>query len=123
MYDLSSTDQWYLTGIDDFIKLARANAEDSQPVFCPCKDCKNTRKWGDVEHIRLHLITRGFMRDYTIWTLHGEVGQNVAQENNDDVPMPNVSLNAFLPIDDYQCYIVPVPTNDNVFRNTFVDDT
>jgi hypothetical protein len=63
------------------------------------------------------------MRDYTIWTLHGEVGQNVAQENNDDVPMPSVSLNAFLPIDDYQCYTVPVPTNDNVFRNTLVDDT
>jgi hypothetical protein len=63
------------------------------------------------------------MRDYTIWTLHGEVGQNVAQENNDDVPMPSVSLNTFLPIDDYQCYTVPVPTNDNVFRNTLVDDT
>ena len=96
MYDLSHTDPRYLTGIDDFIKRARANAGDSHLVFCPCKDCKNTRKWGDVEHIRLHLITRGFMRNYTIWTLHGEVGQNV----NDDVPMPSASLNALLPVHD-----------------------
>jgi hypothetical protein len=29
------------------------------------------------------------MRDYTIWTSHGEVGQNVAQENNDDVTIRN----------------------------------
>ena len=116
MYDLSRTDPRYLTGIDDFIKRARANAGDSYLVLCPCKDCKNTRKWGDMEHIRLHLITRGFMRNYTIWTLHGEVGQNI----NDDVPMPSVSLNALLPVHDCTEH---VPTNDDVFMNTLADDT
>ena len=73
-----------------------------------------------MEHIRLHLITRGFIRNYTIWTLHGEVGQNVAQECNDDEPMPSVSLNALLHVHDYTKH---VPTNDDVFMNTLADDT
>ena len=38
------------------------------------------------------LITRGFMPYYTIWTMHGEVGVNVLQENDDDVDMPDVAI-------------------------------
>ena len=40
----------------------------------------------------MHLITRGFMPNYTIWTMHGEVGVNVVQKNDDDVDMPDVAI-------------------------------
>ena len=32
------------------------------------------------------------MANYTIWTMHGEVGVNVLQENDDDVDMPDVAI-------------------------------
>ena len=32
------------------------------------------------------------MPNYTIWTMHGEVGVNVLRENNDDVDMPDVAI-------------------------------
>jgi hypothetical protein len=31
------------------------------------------------------------VRDYTIWSKNGEVGENVLQENFDDVIIPNVA--------------------------------
>ena len=32
------------------------------------------------------------MPNYTIWTMHDEIGVNVLQENDDDVDMPNVAI-------------------------------
>jgi len=34
---------------------------------------KNLRKFVNVEQIRFHLITRGFVKDYTIWSKHVKV--------------------------------------------------
>ena len=42
-----------------------------------------------MEVIRCHFITRGFMTDFTIWSRHWEVGENVPQETFDDVIMPD----------------------------------
>ena len=64
----------------------------------------------------MHLITKGFMPIYTIWTMHGEVGVNVLWENDDDVEAihdtdeePGVNTE-------------PMATINNVFRNTLADD-
>jgi hypothetical protein len=35
-------------------------------------DCKNVVVFDDTEKIISHLICRGFMKDYMIWTKHGE---------------------------------------------------
>ena len=32
------------------------------------------------------------MPNYTIWTMHDEVGVNVLQENDNDVDMPDVAI-------------------------------
>ena len=32
------------------------------------------------------------MPNYTIWTMHGKIGVNVLQENDDDVDMPDVDI-------------------------------
>jgi hypothetical protein len=37
------------------------------------------------------LITRGFTKDYTIWSKHEKVGENVPQETFDDAIMPDVA--------------------------------
>ena len=89
---LSRTDKRYMHGVSQFITNAKAHARNENLVFCPCKDCMNQRKWAQIESIRMHLITRGFMPNYMIWTMHGEVGVNVPQENEDDVAMPDVAI-------------------------------
>ena len=38
---LSQTDKRYMHGVSQFITDAKAHAENGNPVFCPCKDCKN----------------------------------------------------------------------------------
>ena len=48
----------------------------------------NQRKWAQIESVRMHLITRGFVPNYMIWIMHGEAGVNVPQKNDDDVAMP-----------------------------------
>jgi hypothetical protein len=63
-----------------------ADAGDGQLVFCPCRYCNNVRKWVNVEEIQYHLITKKFMRDYTLWTNHGEVGENVDGDKVPDLP-------------------------------------
>ena len=82
---LSRTDKRYMHGVSQFITDAKAHAGNGNPIFCPCKDCKNHRNFRQIESILSHLITRGFMPNYTIWTMHCEVGVNVLQENDDDV--------------------------------------
>ena len=42
-------------------------------IFCPCVDCENKLAWEDSTVIRSHLINRGFKKNYTIWTKHGEI--------------------------------------------------
>lgn len=44
---------------------------------CPCVRCKLRSNWKLAEEVQLHLLDQGFMKDYGVWTGHGEVGQNV----------------------------------------------
>jgi hypothetical protein len=103
--------------VSKFIADARADAGDGNPAFCPCKDCMNQRKWERVEFVRMHLITRGFMPNYTICSMHGEVGVNDLQENNDDVAMPDVALHEAVTNEE------PMATVNDVFMNMLADDT
>ena len=89
---LSRTNNRFMQGVGKFLTIAKAHAGNGNPVFFPCKDCMNQTKWAQTESIRSHLITKGFMPNYTIWTMHGEVGVNVLQENDDDVDMPDIAI-------------------------------
>jgi len=101
----------------------KADAGDGNLVFCPCKDCKNERKWGRIESVRMHLITKGFMPNYTMWSRHGEVGENVPQENNDDVAMPDVAVHESVTNKETGVNTQPVATVNDVFRNILADHT
>ena len=117
---LSRTDKQYMHGVSQFITDAKAHAGNENPVFRSCKDCKNQRNFCQIESIRSHLITRGFMPIYTIWTMHGEVGVNVPQENDDDVDMPDVVIHDT--DEEPGVNTESMATVNNVFRNTLADE-
>ena len=53
--------------------------------------------------------------------MHGEVGVNVLQENNDNVDMPDVAIHDT--DEEPGVNTEPMATVNNVFRNTLADDT
>jgi len=62
--------------------------------------------------------------------MHGEVGENVMQENNDDVAMSDIAIHEAVTNDDDVAMpnitgvnTQPLATVNDVFRNTLADDT
>ena len=54
-------------------------------------------------------------------TMHGDVGVNVLQENDDDVDMPDVAIH--YADEESGVNTEPMAIVNNVFRNTLADDT
>ena len=66
------------------------------------------------------------MPNNTIWTMHGEVGVNVPQENDNDVAMPNVAMPdvAIHDADEKpSVHMESMAIVNDVFRTTLADDT
>ena len=66
----------FKSGLSSFITFARENAIEYGPdrFKCPCAKCGNIGVQ-DMHTIIMHLFRKGFMRCYTVWTEHGEVGE------------------------------------------------
>nr|AAM92812.1 putative transposon protein [Oryza sativa Japonica Group] len=66
----------YSNEVSKFIGIAKAHAEKNnmRKIICPCADCKNEIVWDfdDAFKVKEHLVTRGFMDEYEIWTRYGE---------------------------------------------------
>ena len=45
-------------------------------MWCPCKDCRNMKKFELSCTVHAHLIIRGFMAGYICWNKHGQEGIN-----------------------------------------------
>jgi hypothetical protein len=58
-----------------FVSLLKrhANSQNKTGIFCPCVDYENKIAWPDSKVVQSHLIKRGFKRNYTVWTKHGEI--------------------------------------------------
>ena len=74
----------YVQGVQKFIECAREHmrVRDDRSIPCPCCDCQNVRREITVEAIKEHLITRGFVKGYNRWVMHGESKEdacNIAQ--------------------------------------------
>ena len=98
MYSEKLTVDWVL-GIDSFVKAARVyagnNVVSSQGcIHCPYVNCKNEKAFRihDVEQIRSHLLSRGFMKNYEVWNMHGEEGDNLPEETIQG-PLPETTVN------------------------------
>ncbi|KAL6641029.1 hypothetical protein ACP70R_019210 [Stipagrostis hirtigluma subsp. patula] len=75
MYDAPRCGEKYIKEVSNFIQAAKKDAfskkTDSKYIRCPCVDCKNLIMW-ESSTIQAHLIMRGFVKDYTCWSEHGE---------------------------------------------------
>ncbi|XP_042757967.1 uncharacterized protein LOC111879186 [Lactuca sativa] len=94
MYGIKRSCDEYLACLSGFLKVAEENRvnKGENYIWCPCVDCQNCCMYTDSAKIEEHLIIRGFMRDYTCWSRHGEilVDHNVApSEYNDDIDDTN----------------------------------
>ena len=63
------------------------------------------------------------MSNHTIWSMHREVDENVPQENNDDVAMPDVALHKTVTNEEAGVNMQHVATVNDMFRNTLADNT
>jgi hypothetical protein len=73
MHNLSRLDPSYMSEVLRFIDVGTKHAwrTKTKHIYCPCMDCK-TVVFDDTYQIISHLVCRGFVKDYTIWTKHGE---------------------------------------------------
>ena len=60
--------------VSKFIDIVKAHAEKNNKrwIYCPCARCKNEMLWAYLTTVMEHLVSRGFMDNYVIWTHHGE---------------------------------------------------
>jgi hypothetical protein len=74
MYNLSRLDSSYISEVHRFIDVATEHAWRTKikHIYCPCMDCKNVVVFDDINQIISPLVCRGFVKDYTVWTKHGE---------------------------------------------------
>ena len=64
-------DKRYKLGVDEFLKFAYRNKEDSSKIPCPCKKCNNFRMLDKVMVFR-HLMQWWITLEYDRWIYHGE---------------------------------------------------
>src|ERR1043165_2450413 len=86
----------YITGVNNFLEVAVANKENGF-MCCPCTMCGYTKSYSERKTLHIHLVYKGFMPHYNVWTKHGEIGvmmeDNEEEEYNDNyVPLNMVML-------------------------------
>jgi hypothetical protein len=71
----------YIKGVDAFIDFIKKDMLDNirGNLCCPCKHCKNEKRYHTDDMLRSHSIKHGFMEDYRCWNKHGEEGLNEAE--------------------------------------------
>src|ERR1043165_6087827 len=86
----------YITGVNNFLEVAVANKENDF-MCCPCTTCGNTKSYSERQTLHIHLLYKGFMPHYNVWTKHGEI--RVMMEDNEEeeyddnyVPLNTVML-------------------------------
>jgi hypothetical protein len=56
----------YIKGLDAFINFVKKDMLDNvrENLCCPCKHCKNEKKYRTYDVLMSYLIKHGFMEDY-----------------------------------------------------------
>ena len=89
MYGSRHTSE-YIKGVHDFLEVAEANKQNGF-MCCPCPICGNTKSYSDRKILHTHLLYKGFMPHYNVWTRHGEIGvmmEDGEEEEYDDNYVP-----------------------------------
>jgi Transposase-associated domain len=84
MYKIKRNTIEYLRGIDQFLECASEDMRNrgARTLVCPCEDCQNLRRFGNIKQVRDHLIRREFMDRYTRWVWQGENIETVDNTEN-----------------------------------------
>ncbi|KAK1352048.1 hypothetical protein POM88_053762 [Heracleum sosnowskyi] len=63
----------FVNGVENFMEyvISRPSSLDGINIQCPCFNCKNIKFW-NAETVKLHLLKKGFVRNYYEWDRHGE---------------------------------------------------
>ena len=80
----------YIKGLHNFLEVAEANKQNGF-MCCPCPICGNTKSYSDRKILHTHLLYKGFMPHYNVWTRHGEMGvmmEDGEEEEDDDNYVP-----------------------------------
>ena len=80
-------DSAFREGVKSFLLVAEKNRNHKSFMCCPCVICVNTKNYSNKGTIHLHLLKKGFMPHYNVWTKHGEKGvmmEDDDEEDNDD---------------------------------------
>ena len=83
----------YIKSVNDFLAVAGANKQNGF-MCCPCPICGNTRSYSDSKTLHTHLLYKGFMPHYNVWTKHGERGVMMedSEEEEDTVMLQRGKL-------------------------------
>ncbi|KAL6213908.1 hypothetical protein ACLB2K_013347 [Fragaria x ananassa] len=81
----------YKEGVRSFMEVAKHHVNERNETICPCKDCLNKR-WQPLHVTRVHLLHRGMSIAYLKWTDHGEQGDTVTSEVDEQVDEPTGDL-------------------------------
>ena len=78
----------YIKVLHNFLEAAEANKQNGF-MHCLCTVCGNTKAFSDYKTLHFHLLQKGFMPHYNVWTKHGERGvmmedDDEEEENDDD---------------------------------------
>src|SRR3990170_4235477 len=80
----------YIEGLYNFLEVAEANRQNGF-MYCPCTVCGNTKEHSASRTLHFHLLEKGFMPHYNVWTKHEERGvmmeDNEEEEDDDNYPM------------------------------------
>src|SRR3989337_57365 len=80
----------YITDLHNFLEVAETNKQNGF-MYCPCIVCGNTKDYSSSKTLHFHLLEKGFMPHYNVWTKHGERGvimeDNEEEEDDDNYPM------------------------------------
>jgi hypothetical protein len=83
MYDGAGGDPLlYFEHVTQFVEAAKTHAlRMNKKIWCPCKTCENNIMWTTTETVREHLLEKGFINNYSIWTKYNETREN--EQGND----------------------------------------
>ena len=82
----------YIKGVDDFLEVAEANKQNGF-MCCPCPIYGNMKSYSDAKTLHIHLLEKGFMPHYNVWTKHGERGVMMEDNNEEEDDDNYVPLN------------------------------
>ena len=71
----------YIDGMHNFLEVAEANKQNGF-MYCPCTVCENTKDYSNLKTLHVHLLEKGFMAHYNVWTKYGESG--VMMQDNEE---------------------------------------